>query len=264
MYQQRRQLTPGEVVAYFIIALFALGLLIYTAIGNLALLQRVYPDPQFVGFGLLALDGGIVVWTVLSFLTRKDSSHFGICLVGLGVDTLLSFTSFMYELAFKTGSSLPVSVPVIYVIGFSVIFNVGAGLCYKLIPKQHEGNLIPAQFPAQFPAGNLIPAPKQDVSPDELQMVANRAITAYLESRGVTAAPLSLRAPQPQEQETGPGLVERASAALSTVSRNVRDSMKRGRRAAPVPGSQNETTNASMPASSTETEQLETEMESEG
>lgn len=122
-----------RVVGTFLIGAFSFALLIFTGIANLALLTSIYPDPQYVGFGMLAFEGGILVWTITYFVT-VNSGHKGICVIGIGVDTLISFVGFMYEMSKTTGIALPIRLGVIFVIGGAVLFNISLGLLYKLVP----------------------------------------------------------------------------------------------------------------------------------
>lgn len=260
----QKRIGPAEVVAMFIVGMFALGLLIFTAIANLALLTRIYPDPQFVGFGLLALEGGTVVWTVISFLTNKRSPHFGICLVGLGVDTLLSFTGFMYEMAGKTGTSLPINMPVIYVVGFAVVFNIAAGLCYKLVPRQ-PGIQFPQYYPQplyepqrfqqmgnyfpqpgiQFPQQQQLPAPQGGVSVDPLAEPEPEPVRTRKPKK-----PMPKFEPVTMGQTASMGAIIKEGA--NSLMQKGMERMKIGTREGRVPGNQNATTseNTSSPTAS--------------
>lgn len=125
-----------RIVGTFIIGAFSFALLVFTGIANLALLTGIYPDPQYVGFGMLAFEGGILVWTIVYFIT-ENSGHRGICVVGIGVDTLISFTGFMYEMSKTTGIGLPIKLGVIFVLGGAVLFNISLCLIYKIVPSYH-------------------------------------------------------------------------------------------------------------------------------
>lgn len=219
---QQQQVGPGRVVGMFVIGAFCLGLLIYTAMGNLALLTHVYPDPQFVGFGLLSLDGGVVAWTILAFLTRKDTAHFGIVLLGLAVDSLLSCTGFMYELSARTGEGLPVQLPVIYVIGFAVVFNIGAALVYKLLPMLGTGNR------------NLIPG-------GQVKFEQTGYMPAY--GGGETDSPLSFNRTGTAQLPVRTG--GKAKRAASSTTQADTEDMKTGTTAGRVPGNRKRTTFAS-------------------
>lgn len=182
-----------DVFGMFLVGVFGLALLLFTAIANLNLLMSVYPDPQFVGFGLLALEGGTLGWTIVYFLTSPQA-HKGLCVVGIVVDTLISFVGFMYEMAAKTHTTFPFQPPVIYVVGIAVVFNISLGLCYKLIPSGTRIEYIPptwAQWIANKVAGStrvqVENADNQvDYGTNQLELVSNqlenvRLLTANLE-----------------------------------------------------------------------------------
>ncbi len=60
--------------------LFTGALLLYTAQANLDLLTQVSPNPQFVGFAMVALEGGVLYWTGY-YLLHWHGIHKGIAMV---------------------------------------------------------------------------------------------------------------------------------------------------------------------------------------
>lgn len=130
---------------------FAGALLVFTAQANLTLLQSVYPDPKFYMFGLLALEGGVIYWTGF-YLLHPGGGHKAISLFSLAVDAIISGIGFFYEMERMTDSVGTVQLPpVVVIVGFAVVFNVGMSIISHLLPTS-GGDFSPAPH---------TPAPKE-------------------------------------------------------------------------------------------------------
>ncbi len=73
--------------------LFTGALLLYTAQANLDLLTQVSPNPQFVGFAMVALEGGVLYWTGY-YLLHWHGIHKGIAMVMIFICFLFSMVGF--------------------------------------------------------------------------------------------------------------------------------------------------------------------------
>jgi hypothetical protein len=115
--------------------MFAGALLVFTAQANIDLLTSVYPDPRFVMFGLLALEGGVVYWTGY-YLLHASGVHKGLAVIALAIDALLSGIGFFYEMENVTNSVGTIKLPpVIIVVAAAVLFNVAMSIISHLIPS---------------------------------------------------------------------------------------------------------------------------------
>lgn len=118
--------------------LFTGALLVYTAQANLNLLQQVYVNPQYVAFGMLALEGGVIYWLGY-YLLHWDNNHKAIALVMSGLDFLLSMIGFFMDLNLHTGDEVHTALPpVLIVMSIDVALNVGVGLLVHFLPHGAE------------------------------------------------------------------------------------------------------------------------------
>ncbi len=128
-----------KTIFIFISLLFTGGLLLYTAQANLDLLIRIYPNPRFVIFGMLALEGGVIYW-LGAYLLHWTGQHKGIALCMVGIDALFSLIGFFIDISLDSGSKvfLQQLPPVVILIGLDAAFNVGMGIVIHLLPDGRE------------------------------------------------------------------------------------------------------------------------------
>ncbi len=123
--------------------LFTGALLLYTAQANLDLLSQVSPNPQFVGFAMIELEGGVIYW-IAYYLLHWNGIHKGIAICMIFVDFLFSVTGFFVdtnEVASKhnMGTSLADWFPrVILFVAADIVVNVGVGIIIHLLPDNRE------------------------------------------------------------------------------------------------------------------------------
>lgn len=111
----------------------------YTGWANLDLLTQVYPNPRFVLFGMLALEGGVVYW-IGAYLLNTTGTHKGIAVVMVGIDICFSLVGFFIEISNFNAqhqfiNQLP-AVPII--IAVDVALNVGVGWIVHLLPDNRS------------------------------------------------------------------------------------------------------------------------------
>lgn len=114
---------------------FTGGLLLYTAQANLDLLTQTYPNPKFVIFGMLALEGGVIYWTG-AYLLHWTGQHKGIALVMIAVDAFFSLTGFFIEMSnYNASHAYIAQIPsVVVIVASDVALNVGMGIIIHLLP----------------------------------------------------------------------------------------------------------------------------------
>jgi hypothetical protein len=174
-------------------AAFAGTLLVFTAQANLDLLRAIYPDPKFYMFGLLALEGGTIYWMGY-YLLHLSGAHKALAIFALVIDAILSGTGFFYEMEMHTNSVGTVQLPpVIIIVGFAILFNVGWSLLCHLIPS----GAAPAPSPA--------PRPKE-----ERDYSQGYAVQTF-EQRAETSRP------------AGPGLIKNAAAGAIAAAQDIMD-----------------------------------------
>ncbi len=138
--------------------IFTGALLIYTAQANLNLLQQVYVNPQYVIFGMLALEGGVVYWLGY-YLLHWNNNHKAIALTMVIIDFILSMIGFFMDLNLRTGDQIKTALPpILIVMTFDVIINVGVGL---LIHFLQHGSESAIQSP---PPRERIAQPKEEAA----------------------------------------------------------------------------------------------------
>ena len=134
--------------------LFGGSIFLYTANANLTLLSQTYPEPQFIGFGLFALEGGIVAWFLLYKLS-SSGTHKGLALFNVVVCSLFSLVGFLVETLHVTGQIGPVGVPpVAYVVVGAVAWNAIMSIVYKLKPHDDQAQVRyeePADYQEEQP-----------------------------------------------------------------------------------------------------------------
>ena len=139
--------------------LFTGALLLYTAQANLDLLTQVSPNPQFVGFAMVALEGGVIYWTGY-YLLHWHGVHKGIAIVMIFIDFLFSMVGFFVDsdlvaMRHNLGTSLASWFPsVILVVGADICLNVCVGIIVHLIPDSRQ--ITKADFQPLLNAGNAI------------------------------------------------------------------------------------------------------------
>jgi hypothetical protein len=123
--------------------LFTGALLLYTAQANLDLLTRVSPNPQFVAFAMVALEGGVIYWTGY-YLLHYNGVHKGIALFMIFADFVFSMVGFfvdtnMVAVSKGLGTSLASWFPhVILFVALDVVVNVFMGVMVHLIPDNRQ------------------------------------------------------------------------------------------------------------------------------
>ena len=95
--------------------IFTGALLIYTAQANLNLLQQVYVNPQYVIFGMLALEGGVLYWLGY-YLLHWNANHKAIALTMVVIDFILSMIGFFMDLNLRTGDQIKTALPPILIV----------------------------------------------------------------------------------------------------------------------------------------------------
>ena len=136
--------------------IFTGALLIYTAQANLNLLQQVYVNPQYVIFGMLALEGGVLYWLGY-YLLHWNANHKAIALTMVVIDFILSMIGFFMDLNLRTGDQIKTALPpILIVMTFDVIINVGVGLLIHFLAHGQEASL-----PTPAPRDRL-PQPKDE------------------------------------------------------------------------------------------------------
>lgn len=144
--------------------MFSGALMVFTAQANLDLLKSVYPNPQFYMFGLLALEGGIVFW-VGYYLLHLNGTHKAIAVISLAIDAILSGVGFFYEMENTTKAVGTVSLPpVIVIVAFAVVFNVGMAIICHLIPSQASDSYV-VQSPVPTRVVEAAPSPTPQLVP---------------------------------------------------------------------------------------------------
>ena len=118
---------------------FTGALLLYTAQANLDLLNQVYPNPKFVIFGMLALEGGVIYWTG-AYLLHWTGHHKGIAVVMIAVDAFFSLTGFFIEMSNYNASHIYLGqIPsVVVIVAGDVALNVGMGIIIHLLPDDRN------------------------------------------------------------------------------------------------------------------------------
>jgi hypothetical protein len=123
--------------------LFTGALLLYTAQANLDLLTRVSPNPQFVGFAMVALEGGCIYWLGY-YLLHYNGVHKGIAMFMIFADFVFSMIGFFVDSNFTAvqkglGTSLADWFPhVILFVTLDVVINVFMGIIVHLIPDNRQ------------------------------------------------------------------------------------------------------------------------------
>ena len=136
--------------------IFTGALLIYTAQANLNLLQQVYVNPQYVIFGMLALEGGVLYWLGY-YLLHWNANHKAIALTMVVIDFILSMIGFFMDLNLRTGDQIKTALPpILIVMTFDVIINVGVGLLIHFLAHGSESAI---QSP---PPRERLPQPKEE------------------------------------------------------------------------------------------------------
>lgn len=152
-------------------------LLVYTGIANLNLLTTTYPDPQFVMFGMVALEGGVLYWTGY-YLLHRHGVHKAIAVSMAVVDFVFSMVGFFLDINLHTGNVVRTALPpVVIVMAIDVAINVGFGILVHFM--SHGGH--PTVQPMPQPLTRYAAYP-HDSSVDE-----ERRTTALKE--GATATP---------------------------------------------------------------------------
>lgn len=154
---------------------FTGALLVYTGIANLDLLTTVYPDPQFVGFGMLALEGGVLYWTGY-YLLHWHGAHRGIAVCMAGLDFLFSMVGFFLDVNLHAGNAVHTSLPpVIVVLSIDIAINVGMGILVHFLA--HGRAATPVQ-PLPQPPTRYAAYPHDSVSEERRTAQLNGGETA--------------------------------------------------------------------------------------
>lgn len=166
--------------------IFTGALLVYTAQANLNLLQQVYVNPQYVAFGMLALEGGVIYWLGY-YLLHWDNNHKAIALVMSGIDFLLSMIGFFMDLNMHTGDQVHTALPpVLIVMSIDVALNVGVGLLVHFLPHGQE-----QQITSHSPTPN--PRPKYEQETGETERPLEQASFAQTATASQSQVPIFRR-----------------------------------------------------------------------
>jgi hypothetical protein len=132
-------MTVRKTIIVFISILFTGALLLYTVQANLDLLVKVSPNPQFVGFALLTVEGGVIYWLAY-YLTHWNGVHKGIAVCMIFVDFVFAMTGFFVDensvaMEHGLGTSLQNWFPhVILIVTLDIAINVFMGILIHLLP----------------------------------------------------------------------------------------------------------------------------------
>ncbi len=219
---------------------FTGALLIYTAQANLDLLQKIYVNPQYVIFGMLALEGGVVYWLGY-YLLHWNGTHKAIALVMAVIDFILSMIGFFMDGNVNTGSQIHTALPpVLIVMSFDVMLNVGMGLLVHFLnhsPPASDGidfiprNSLSVANKNSQPSRNFAP----QVSVRELEQMISKSVTGYLTalpqgSESASVDPLAQRLLQrPKVERVSLAHVGVAAAqGVSSLTRKAAGFIRRG------------------------------------
>lgn len=165
MYQQEQEMNSFRKALIIIVSVIFTGaLLIYTAMANLNLLQQIYPDPQYVMFGLFALEGGVIYWFGY-YLLHIDGSHKAIALVACFLDFVISMVGFFMDLNLHSGNAVRTALPPsLMVMTADIILNVGVGLLVHFL--NHSGTRPKVRYAPQYQVAQVAtlsdrPQPKE-------------------------------------------------------------------------------------------------------
>ncbi len=128
-----------KTIIAFISILFTGALLLYTVQANLDLLVKVSPNPQFVGFALLTVEGGVLYWLAY-YLVHWNGVHKGIAVCMIFVDFLFAMTGFFVDensvaVEHGLGTNLSVWFPhVILIVTLDITIIVFMGILIHLLP----------------------------------------------------------------------------------------------------------------------------------
>ena len=215
------------------------------------------PDKPWFPYAALALtEGGFILWLIVFMLTRHHPVHKSIALVMTCACAFCSlvvagyeFYGLMaahYDIASNTWLLQGVSILLEVIFAFHVIALILDLFASYFAKPGHafrtRGNLIPAQY-AQH--GNLIPTHSR-VKVEELVAMQN-AITGYLTAiqGGETEDPLEVSSPQEEELtllQVAKAVADVVKEDVSSLTKKVKGSMKRGKRGVPAPGEASGTT----------------------
>lgn len=118
--------------------IFTGALLVYTGQANLNLLEQIYINPQYVAFGMLALEGGVLYWLGY-YLLHWDANHKALALTMTVIDFILSMVGFFLDLNLHTGDQVKTALPpVLVVMSIDVMLNVGVGLLIHFLSHGSE------------------------------------------------------------------------------------------------------------------------------
>jgi hypothetical protein len=132
---QRQGTGFQKTIIVLVSLIFTGGLLVYTGNANLDLLSRVYPNPNFVGFGMLSLEGGVIYWTGY-YLLHWAGNHKGVAVVMVVLDFLLSMVGFFMDINLGAGGAVKTDLfpPTIIVLSADIAVNVGMGILVHFLP----------------------------------------------------------------------------------------------------------------------------------
>lgn len=139
--------------------LFCGALLIYTAQANLDLLSQVSPNPQFVGFAMLAVEGGVFYWLAY-YLLHWHPVHRGIAICMIFIDFVFSMVGFfvdsnMVAARHSLGTNLADWFPhVILFVTADIVLNVFVGIVVHLIPDNRQ--ITRSDFQPLITAGTAV------------------------------------------------------------------------------------------------------------
>jgi hypothetical protein len=132
---QRQGTGFQKTIIVLVSLIFTGGLLVYTGNANLDLLSRVYPNPNFVGFGMLSLEGGVIYWAGY-YLLHWAGNHKGVAVVMVVLDFLLSMVGFFMDINLGAGGAVKTDLfpPTIIVLSADIAVNVGMGILVHFLP----------------------------------------------------------------------------------------------------------------------------------
>lgn len=204
--------------------IFTGALLVYTGQANLNLLEQIYINPQYVAFGMLTLEGGVLYWLGY-YLLHWDANHKALALTMTVIDFILSMVGFFLDLNLHTGDQVKTALPpVLVVMSIDVMLNVGVGLLIHFlshgtapevpVPPPRERIAQPKEEPAskrlaQTSEPMRLPGPRRGVK---------NVLSEWWNGTGVSqrSAPVEAGETVVEEKESSP----LASPPLTTASQS--------------------------------------------
>lgn len=192
-------------------------LLVYTGIANLNLLTTTYPDPQFVMFGMVALEGGVLYWTGY-YLLHKHGVHKGIAVSMAVVDFIFSMVGFFLDINLHAHNIVQNTLPpVVIVMAIDVALNVGMGILVHFM-----GHGQPTVQPMPQPPTRYAAYPHDSVSEERrtAQLNGGESAVPFEDSQPQYVPVMLAQSARPSNRSTPP-LLSRLGTAMRVLSGSV-------------------------------------------